>query len=489
MHNYISEGSVSHINVFGQFSLLEQLILQLMTSSKVTPMGVVMMSYKNSLRIAHIGLFLSSTACTMSDDGEQNDVLELMKSLSSKFDVLQQEVDNLKASSHQASRSGATLVLTSSSENESSSSSSDEDDDSTTRKSWRRKKGRASPRHSSRSRASHRHRSRSRANHRHRSRSRARTSSSRSRAGHQHRSRSRAGASHCSQNKAGAGKRARSRSWAGRMTSSASSDEVDFNESIRFDGTDSEDQRGSQKDSSTKLVEVSKETKKLLTSKCTRRVKNAERLQTRSHYPLPKVPATRTPQLDSYLKSEISQGTKAGDKDLARIQTFVLDALAPLTAILEGANNSQGDLERKHTLDAVTSAVALIGNANAKISHLRREKVTSDLNKALLPIIQEDEKFTKAPPALFGTEFAKTAKEHVDQVKALRSTLGARGSSQGKQPFRKAPPHSHVGGEYRRQAYTHRPGRGGASYQGQRNQGNFNFHKKFKHGERKDSKN
>ena len=54
------------------------------------------------------------------------------------------------------------------------------------------------------------------------------------------------------------------------MTSSASSDEVDFNESIRFDGIDSEDQRGSQKDSSTKLVEVSKETKKLLTSKCTR---------------------------------------------------------------------------------------------------------------------------------------------------------------------------------------------------------------------------
>ena len=125
------------------------------------------------------------------------------------------------------------------------------------------------------------------------------------------------------------------------MTSLASSDEVDFNESIRFDSTDSEDQRGSQKDSSTKLVEVSKETKKLLTSMCTRRVKNAERLQTRSHYPLPKVPATRTPQLDSYLKSEISQGTKAGDKDLARIQTFVLDALDnEKSADLEGRVNA-----------------------------------------------------------------------------------------------------------------------------------------------------
>ena len=173
------------------------------------------------------------------------------------------------------------------------------------------------------------------------------------------------------------------------------------------------------------------------------------------------MPATRTPQLDSYLKSEISQGTKAGDKDLARIQTFVLDALAPLTAILEGANNSQGDLERKHTLDAVTSAVALIGNATTKISHLRREKVTSDFNKALLPIIKEDEKFAKAPPALFG--FAKTAKEHVDQVKALRSTLGARGSSQGKPPFRKAPPHSHVGGGGVQKADLHPQARKGWS--------------------------
>ena len=62
-----------------------------------------------------------------------------------------------------------------------------------------------------------------------------------------------------------------------------------------------------------------------------------------------------------------------------------------------------------------------------------------------MPIIQKDEKFTKAPPALFGMEFATTAKEHVDQVKALRSTLGARGSSQGKPPFWKAPPHSHMG--------------------------------------------
>ena len=46
--------------------------------------------------------------------------------------------------------------------------------------------------------------------------------------------------------------------------------------------------------------------------------------------------ASRTPQLDSFLKSEVSPATKTTDKELASIQTYVLDALAPLSAILPG---------------------------------------------------------------------------------------------------------------------------------------------------------
>ena len=69
--------------------------------------------------------------------------------------------------------------------------------------------------------------------------------------------------------------------------------------------------------------------------KCTSRLPNSEHLKRRNNYALPKVAATRTPSLDGYLKSGLSRATKAADKELATIQTFVFDALSPLTAIVE----------------------------------------------------------------------------------------------------------------------------------------------------------
>ena len=86
--------------------------------------------------------------------------------------------------------------------------------------------------------------------------------------------------------------------------------------------------------------------------------------------------ATRTPQLDSYLKSEIPQQVKTADRDLAKIQTFVLDSLAPLTHLIE--LDAQGhEVSHSQTINAVKAAIELIGNANAKISHLCRTKVIS----------------------------------------------------------------------------------------------------------------
>ena len=83
------------------------------------------------------------------------------------------------------------------------------------------------------------------------------------------------------------------------------------------------------------LVEVSEQTAKLLKFSCTRSVSNESRKKTRSAFSLPKVPATRTPRLDQFLKTEVTPQTKSLYKDLAKIQTFVLDTLAPLTALLE----------------------------------------------------------------------------------------------------------------------------------------------------------
>ena len=106
-----------------------------------------------------------------------------------------------------------------------------------------------------------------------------------------------------------------------------------------------------------KLREVSEKTYTLLTKACSR-LNNATRLSNGSSHPLTKVPATRTPQLDPVMKSETSAAVKAADKELARIQTFVLDALAPLTTLLEERQTEQ-------VVEAATAAVQLIGNASA----------------------------------------------------------------------------------------------------------------------------
>ena len=130
--------------------------------------------------------------------------------------------------------------------------------------------------------------------------------------------------------------------------------------------------------------------------------------------------ASRTPQLDNYLKPEVSSAAEATNKELASIQTHVLDALAPLSAIMEAQEGSS-----EQTLTAVMAAIKLLGNASARISHLRHTKITTQMNKALLPLVEEDSNFKEVSPSPFGPEFAQKSKKLVDQVKAMQSTIAA----------------------------------------------------------------
>ena len=60
-----------------------------------------------------------------------------------------------------------------------------------------------------------------------------------------------------------------------------------------------------------------------------------ERLQIRNHYRLPNVPSTKTPQMEAFLKEKVTPATKRADKELAKIHSYVLDAVAPLAAIID----------------------------------------------------------------------------------------------------------------------------------------------------------
>ena len=226
----------------------------------------------------------------------------------------------------------------------------------------------------------------------------------------------------------------------------------DYNELFAWRDLDNEE-----RPISSNLAAVSESTESLVKEACTKRLPNGARLQTRNAFPLPQVVATRTPQLDSFIKLEVSQPVKTSDKEWARIQTFVLDALAPLTSLLE--TDSKGEtITHDQALEAAVTAVQLLGNASAQITHGRRTKVLTHLNKSLLPLLEEDDNFKDVAPSLFGPEFARKSKELIDQVKAIRSTT----QKDGKSFFRQGPPKSRGG-------YNQRPGRGGGQSSGKGN--------------------
>ena len=196
----------------------------------------------------------------------------------------------------------------------------------------------------------------------------------------------------------------------------------DYSEVLQFaDDSDNEGRPTS------KVAKVSETAEVLLKDSCTKWLANNTRFKIRDNY-LPQVAATRTPQLDNCLKPEISQQTNTADKELAKIQTFVLDSVAPLSHLME--LDAQGhEITYTDAIDTIKAAIELIGNANAKINHLRRSKVISQLNKSLILLVEEDSNFEGVAPSLFGPEFTRRSKEHVEQVKALRSSAGAKESN------------------------------------------------------------
>ena len=70
----------------------------------------------------------------------------------------------------------------------------------------------------------------------------------------------------------------------------------------------------------------------------------------------------KTPQLDNFLQGGSLPYTKSLDKELAKVQTFILDASGPLTKVLEEAQ--QGQLILEGAVMAVEPALRLLGNAN-----------------------------------------------------------------------------------------------------------------------------
>lgn len=129
----------------------------------------------------------------------------------------------------------------------------------------------------------------------------------------------------------------------------------------------------------------------------------------------------KCPKLDSTLKAQVPKACKDGDRLFCRLRTLVLDAVGPLTRVLE--------LQQKGRLtsEAASQVLRFLGKASGAIS------TDADcLNEDLRPLVEEPDRFKDAAPALFGTSFVQSMKDHVDSVHSFRKLSQPPGRGAGR---------------------------------------------------------
>ena len=172
-----------------------------------------------------------------------------------------------------------------------------------------------------------------------------------------------------------------------------------------------------------KAVQVSDNTGTFLWEAFTRSVTNATRKKWREKHGVPKSDPTRTPRLDKIVRDRVTPRTAKADKDLARIQTFVLDAVGPLSHLLE--LEERKELDPRAAVEAARMALRFLGNASVQISRSRRKAAIADMNRKLGDLAEDDGVFSEAAPNLFGNDFYKVAKEREEQLRCLDSAAGS----------------------------------------------------------------
>lgn len=204
----------------------------------------------------------------------------------------------------------------------------------------------------------------------------------------------------------------------------------DYNEQIFWEPEPDSDNQESD------TFKLSSTTSKIVEDAFGRSIPNERRRGLKRKQPTPDTPFTKCPKLDPAIQSRLPKTAKDADRNLARLQTLVLDAAAPLLSTLEAARN--GSLTSKDAAESAQLALKLLGNASANMSMERRRKATTHLNPELFTLIDDEDTFKDAAPLLFGKSFDQKARDHMEAIKSLKK------SSQ--QSFQRSHPSSSRGG-------------------------------------------
>ena len=140
-------------------------------------------------------------------------------------------------------------------------------------------------------------------------------------------------------------------------------------------------------------VKVCEETE-LILQKAFAPLKNQDCRALRRQFLVPDMPLTMAPKLDKVMAAESVPAVRTLDQSLGRLQALMLDAVGPLTDLLERISRSipsegqedeedQG-LDLQVIEDSVQSALAFLGNAATQFSGYRRTKILEEYNKDLM---------------------------------------------------------------------------------------------------------
>ena len=111
---------------------------------------------------------------------------------------------------------------------------------------------------------------------------------------------------------------------------------------------------------------------------------NADRRKRIAHIGIPDCDKIRCPKLDPMLATVLPKDAIKADSYLSHLQQFWLDAVAPLTAILEGSDAGELTPEQVHA--AAQSALCLLGNAVYRDDYNGRTSAKNPTKQLKLPV-------------------------------------------------------------------------------------------------------
>ena len=111
------------------------------------------------------------------------------------------------------------------------------------------------------------------------------------------------------------------------------------------------------------------------------------------NFPLPHVVATRTFQMDCFINPEVSQSVKTTNKELGKLQTFVLNALPP-----QFSTGEQRQRQDQYTQSGPVCLNQLLGNVSESYVKDQGDNSLVQVHAAIV----EDSNFGEVGPSLFG---------------------------------------------------------------------------------------